>query len=343
MKKTRHIIIGTFSFLLLAYITAYPAITLKLRDLIFIDGFRDNQVLGYGLVVGLQGTGDTKSVITESSLKNLLKNLGLNSDETLASKNTAAVLLTAKLPPFARIGDRVDVTVSSIGNAKSLEGGILVQSPLKGADDNTYIVAQGQLSVPSSKENKKGVKTVACITNGGLVERNIEPDFIKKDTVNLVLKDWDFSAANQIIESVKKMYPASNPAIEKGGKIKVTIPDGVRITEFISKIEEIDINPVYRSKIVINERDGTIVMGGDVKISEVMISREGLTVKIEGSATSGIGGEQKKGNALHMKETATIKDLVDTLNFAGASTKDTISILKALKDAGSIRSELIIK
>ncbi|HQO03104.1 MAG TPA: flagellar basal body P-ring protein FlgI [Spirochaetota bacterium] len=343
MNSIKNKIIVSMSILLLAYITAYPAVTLKLRDLIFIDGFRDNQVLGYGLVVGLQGTGDTKSFITESSLKNLLKNLGLNSDETLASKNIAAVLLTAKLPPFARIGDRIEVTVSSIGNAKSLEGGILVQSPLKGADDNIYIVAQGQLSISSGKDNKKGVSTVARIINGGLVERNIEPDFIKKDTVNLVLKDWDFSAANQIIDSIKKMYPASNPEIEKGGKIKVTIPANIRITEFISKIEEIDINPVYRSKIVINERDGTIVMGGDVKISEVMVSREGLTVKIEGSGTSGIGSEQKKGNALHMKETATIKDLVDTLNFAGASTKDTISILKALKDSGAIRSELIIK
>ncbi len=344
MKRTAKQLALALLLVLISGVTSRTAVTVKVRDLVYIDGFRENQVLGFGIVVGLPGTGDTKSVLTDSSLKNVLKNLGLNSDDAMPSKNTAAVLLTAKLPPFARIGDRVEIMVSSVGNAKSLEGGILVQSPLRAADDKIYIVAQGPLTMSKAGKNSSGVKTVATVVNGGLVERNIEPDFITENTVNIVLREWDFSVANQIITAVKDLYPQSNPEIARGGKIKLAIPRDVLLTEFISKIEDIDVTPLYRSRVVINERDGTIVTGGDVKISEAMVSREGLVIQIKSKAGSETdSGESKKGSAVHMKDTATIKDLVDTLNFAGASTRDTISILRALKDSGALHAELVIK
>ena len=242
-------------------------VTVKLRDMVFIDGFKENQVLGFGLVVGLQGSGDSKSLLTQSSLKNLLKNLGLESSEEIKTKNIAAVLLTAKLPPFARVGDRVDVSVSSIGDAKSLEGGVLVQSPLKGADSRIYVVAQGPLSLNLStvKGAGKGIKTVAQIAGGGIVERGVEPEFISKNTLSLVLKHWDFSVASQIMKAVAEKYPEAKPAVQMSGKILVNLPKDVPLADFIAGIEALEITPVYEARVVVNEKDGTIVMGGEVK------------------------------------------------------------------------------
>ncbi|MCX7678950.1 MAG: flagellar basal body P-ring protein FlgI [Spirochaetes bacterium] len=281
----------------------------------------------------------TKSELTASSLANLLKNLGLDVEEMYRTKNVAAVLITANLPPFARPGDRIDVMVSSIHNAKSLEGGVLVQSPLKGADNQIYAVAQGPLSVIGMEKGGKAIKTVARIVGGAIVERSVEPDVLEKDHVQLVLKEWDFMVAHQIISAVKELYPKSEPTIEKEGKIRLKIPENVVFSEFISKIFEIEVNPSSAAKIVINERDGTIVLGGEIKISESFVSREGISVKIEGKGTL----LQKSGSAARIPETTSVKDLVDTLNQIGASTKDIISIIKALKDAGAIHAELIIK
>ncbi len=319
---------------------AESEISVKIRDLVSIDGIRENQILGYGLVVGLAGTGDTKSELTASSLSNLLKNLGLDAEETYRTKNVAAVLITATLPPFARPGDRIDVTVSSINNAKSLEGGVLVQSPLKGADNQIYAVAQGPLSLSKIEKGGGAVKTVARVIGGALIERSVESEFIDKGNIQLVLKDWDFSVANNILTSIKELYPASDPVIVKEGKIRLKVPENVPVSEFISKIFEIEVTPSYSAKIVINERDATIVMGGEIKISEAFVSREGISVKIEGKTAS---MTQKSGSSARIPETASVKDLVDTLNHIGASTKDTIAIIKALKDAGAIHAELIIK
>lgn len=326
--------------LFLPFNRAESEISVKVRDLVSIDGIRENQVLGYGLVVGLAGTGDTKSELTASSLANLLKNLGLDAEELYRSKNVAAVLITATLPPFARAGDRIDVTVSSINNAKSLEGGVLVQSPLKGADNQIYAVAQGPLSLAKSDKVSQTVKTVARVVGGALIERPVESEFIDKGNIQLVLKNWDFSVANQIASSIKELYPTSEAAVEKEGKIRLKIPENVQVSEFISKIFEIEVTPSYSAKIVINERDATIVMGGEIKISEAFVSREGISVKIEGKSS---GFTSKAGSAARIPETASVKDLVDTLNGIGASTKDTIAIIKALKDAGAIHAELIIK
>lgn len=308
-------------------------VSVKLKDISFIDGLKPNQVYGFGLVVGLQGTGDSRSMITRSSLKNTLKSLGLEGDDA-NSKNTAAVLLTAQLPPFVRIGDRIDITVSSIGDAKSLEGGILIQSTLKGGDNITYAVVQGPLAIQGGDGKVRGVKTVAVVTGGGVIEKEIIPDIVKNNAIFLVLSNWDYSAADSIIKSLEKQFPESKP--ESGdGKIKINLPKDVKLHEFISAIQNIEITPAYNARVVVNERTGTIVTGGNVKISEAIVSKEGVTVEIAKS--------DKRGSVAHLKESGTVKDLMDVLNLIGLSTRDIISILKALKDAGALHAELIIK
>ena len=313
----------------------FSDITVKLRDIAFIDGLKENQVLGFGLVVGLQGTGDSKSVLIQSSLKNLLKNLGFAEDENFKSKNIAAVLLTAKLPPFVRVGDRLDITASSIGDAKSLEGGILIQSPLRGADGKVYVAAQGPLSFDSPRKGGKSVKTVAGVIDGGIVEREIVPDIVVNNNISLILRSWDFSVINRIVKAIAEKYPASKPTISKGGKIRIGMPKGINIAEFVSDIENIEITPAFEARVVVNEGDGTIVMGKDVKISEAVISRDGMTINVK-EIDSG-------GNVAVLNEASTVKDLVDSLNYIGASTHDIISILKALKEAGALHAKLIIK
>jgi flagellar P-ring protein precursor FlgI len=311
------------------------AVTVKVKDISFIDGLKENQIFGYGLVVGLQGTGDTRrSPLARASLKNLLKNLGMEGEE-MTTANTAAVLLTARLPAFVRIGDRIDVTVSSIGDAKSLEGGILVQSPLRGADNVIYAAAQGPLSVPRIAGNRRQVLTVARISGGALVERDIGADIVTDNNINIVLKEWDYSLANSIIKAVAGKYPDAKPEMTNTGKIRIHIPQGISLPEFVSSIENIEVTPAYKARVVINERDGTIVTGGDVKISEAMVSREGLTVVIKDT-----GG---KASASYLKDTATVKELVDSLNVIGASTSDIISILKALEASGALHSELDVR
>lgn len=310
-------------------------ISVKIRDIAYIDGIKENQVFGFGLVIGLQGSGDSKSSLVESSLKSLLKNIGIVEEGAYKSKNIAAVLLTAKLPAFSRVGDHVNVTVSSIGDAKSLEGGILIQSPLMGADGLTYIVAQGALSFPASKAGGRKIKTVATLINGGIIERSVEPDIVADNSISLVLKSWDYTTANNIIKSVSAKYTDANPEIIANGKIKIHISGNIGLAEYISTIENIEITPSYEARVVINEKDGTIVMGGDVKISEVVVSKEGMTVRIEKTG--------QNASAATFRESASVNDIVDSLNYIGASTQDIISILKAINDAGALHGNLIVK
>ena len=339
MKKASIIIAA----LILATAAAHAEVSVKVKDISYIDGLKENQVFGYGLVVGLPGTGDTrKSPLTKSSLKNLLKNLGMEGDD-ITSANTAAVLVTARFPAFVRVGDRVDVTVSSIGDAKSLEGGILVQSPLRGNDGAVYAVAQGTLSVPRVKNERRSVRTVAQIDGGAVVEREIQPEIVFHDKndkedesrIFIVLREWDYTVGNSIIKAVANKYPESKPAMAPGGKIQVTLLKNISIPEFISTIENIEVAPAYRARVVVNERDGTIVTGGEVKISAAMVSREGLTVEIKETG--------KKVSAAEMKDSATVKELVDSLNATGATTVDIISILKALEASGALHAELIVR
>ncbi len=327
----------------LAAVSVHAEVSVKIKDISFIDGLKENQVYGYGLVVGLQGTGDTKkSPLTKSSLKNLLKNLGMEGDD-ITSANTAAVLVTARLPAFVRVGDRIDVTVSSIGDAKSIEGGILIQSPLRGGDGAIYAVAQGTLSVPRIKNERRAVRTVAQIDGGAVVERQIYPEIVyrdkddqeDRDKIFIVLREWDYTVGDSIIKAVANKYPESKPVMASGGRIQVSLLKDISIPEFISTIENIEITPAYRARVVVNERDGTIVTGGEVKVSAAMVSREGLLVEIKETG--------KKVSASELKDSATVKELVDSLNATGATTSDIIALLKALEASGARHAELIVR
>lgn len=319
--------------LILFTLPLFGEVTVKIRDLTHLDGLKENQVFGFGLVVGLPGTGDSKSSLTRTSLKNFLKSLGMEADK-FVSKNSAAVLVTATLPPYVRVGDHIDVRVSSIGDAKSLAGGVLVQSPLKGADNRVYAVAQGSLQMNRPATGKE-ISTVAVISNGAVVERNITPDILfNKQNIQLVLKNPDYGVADRIIKAIEKKYKDIKPELTREGKIRVPIVKDVSLQEFISTIQELQVKAGNRARVVVNERNGTIVAGGDVRISQSLVSREGLMVQI---------GEQKKKAVSLIKDSSTVKELVDALNGIGASTRDIIAILKALKTAGSLHAELIVK
>ncbi|HPX91122.1 MAG: Flagellar P-ring protein precursor [Spirochaetes bacterium ADurb.Bin218] len=328
-----------FAFFIIMATTLEAEVPVKIKNLCFIDGYKINQVYGYGLVVGLQGTGDSKSSLTKNSLKNVLNSIGLQ-DENPSTKNTAAVIISAIVPPNLRIGEKVDVYVSSIGDAKSLAGGVLIQSPLRGADGNIYIVAQGKVAFPTGEDRRSGVKTSGIITGGGIAEREIKPDFLvrtadNKDAIQLVLKSWDYSTADKILKALKKKLKRSDVAIAENGRISVTVDTEIPLVEFISTIENIEVVPDAKAVVVINERDGTIVTGGNVTLSEAMVSKRGLTIQIEKS--------DKKVSSAYIKESSTVKDLVDALNAVGASTDDIISILKGLKDAGALHADLVIR
>jgi flagellar P-ring protein precursor FlgI len=268
-----------------------------------------------------------------------LKSIGITEDENYKSKNIAAVFLTGKLPSFARVGDRVDIAVSSIGDAKSLEGGVLVQSPLMGADGKIYVVSQGALSFSSPKGGKK-IRTAANVMNGGIVERALEPEIVANESILLVLRDWDFTVANNIMKGISGQFPDAKPEIVNNGKIKILVKKDASIAEFISTIENMEVAASTEARVVINEKDGTVVMGGDVKISDVVVSKDGMTIKVTGK--QGSSGTTEKASAATIKG-SSVKDIVDSLNYIGASTADVIAILKAIKEAGALHAQLIIK
>ncbi len=337
-------------FVLSLSVNLYGEVRVKVKNICSVDGYKYNQVYGYGLVVGLPGTGDSKTALTKDSIKNLLGTLGIRNEQPVI-RNIAAVLITAKLEPHTRKGDRVDVVVSSIGDAKSLEGGMLIQSSLKGADGKIYIVAQGRLESPEIRNGKSRGKgqTVLSINNGGIAERSVRPSFVfedkeKRPFIRLNLKKWDYSNADKIAKSINKLYGAK---MEKGrgafagreGKIIVPIVKGPPLSEFMSKILNIEIEPEIKARVVIDQVSGVIVSGGHVQVSESMVSRNGMTMEIEGAFDY---SERRKSSSL-MKDLTTVKDIVDTLNAIGAKTGDIIAILKALKEAGSLHAELIVR
>jgi flagellar P-ring protein precursor FlgI len=341
-------------FFLFAPFAVKAELSVKVRELTTVDGLKDNQIYGYGLVTGLAGTGDSRFTFSGTTLENFIGNLGMETGR-FKSKNIAAVLVTARLSPFVRTGDRIDVTVSSIGDAKSLDGGVLLQSPLLGADGNIYVTAQGVLELSDSTSSarprsggqlsggarKKSIKTSARISGGGIVERDLTPSIIFRDEnqdrewIFLVIDDWDYGVADRIIKAVANKYPASEPALSPSGKIQLTLLKDVPLQEFIDGIQQIEITPADKPRVVINEHDGTIVAGGSVQVSEALVSREGLIIEISGS--------REKMSASLLKESTTVKDLVDALNAVGAGTNDIIAIIKALKNAGAIHAELIIQ
>ncbi len=361
----RIIVIITIGSLFLFSISAF-SLEVNLRDLVQIEGIRGNQLYGLGLVVGLNGTGD-KMKITPQMLKNLIAKFNINPNVSIKTKNIATVMVTAELPPFVRPGDRIDVTVSSIGDAKSLQGGILLQTPLKGADGNVYVVAQGPVSVGGfafqtgggGAGAQKNFPTVGRVVNGGIVENNVKTDFIIGGKIKLLLKNPDFTTSAKIARVINEKFNSLLADAVSPGEVDVNIPLKYKRSpvEFISILENLKVEPQIKAKIVVNERTGTIVMGEDVKISKVAIAHGNISVTIQetplvsqppplsGGTTqtttqSTLNVKEKKAHFVVLPGEATVKDLVDALNAIGATPQDIISILQAIKEAGALHAEL---
>ena len=341
----------------------------RIKDIVDVEGVRKNQLVGYGMVVGLNGSGDTLRNIpfTKQSLEAMLERMGVNTreaDATINTKNVAAVMVTAELPAFAASGSRVDVTVSALGDAKSLLGGTLLVTPLMGADGQTYVVSQGTVQTgsvsaqgASGSSVVKGVPTAGRIASGGVVEREVNFDLEKLKIVRLTLRNPDFTTAARIADAVNEKFPGAaepeNPTI-----VALKPPSNEDVVSFLTSVEQLPVQVDAPAKVVVDEVNGVIVMGENVRVSTVAIAQGNLTISIQetpqvsqplplsqGQTTvtprSQIQVDEEKGKQLVvLKSGASLQTLVKGLNALGVSPRDMISILQAIKAAGALQADI---
>jgi len=341
----------------------------RIKDIADIKGVRKNQLVGYGLVLGLDGTGDGKdSEFTVLSLASMLEKMGVTvKADDVKVDNVAAVMVTADLPPFAKAGSRIDILVSSIGDASSLQGGTLLFTPLKGANGQVYAVAQGPVSTGgfsaggSGGNIRKNFPTVGRVAGGALIEREIGSDFFNKKKITLVLREPDFTTASRVAEAVNTVL-YDNPAVTRdSGTVDIRVPERYfgKIVSLVTLIEGLNIKPDLRAKVVINERTGTVVMGSNVRISTVAIAHGNLSIEIKDSqdtsqplpfsqgqtvVTTDTDISVREGNnrLMLVEGGASIGDVVRALNALGVSPRDLIAIFQAINAAGALQAELEI-
>lgn len=363
--------IFTIAFCLITLISTAMAAsnaTTRIKDVAKVQGVRSNQLVGYGLVMGLNGTGDSnKTYQTIQSLANMLKTFGVTvSASQIQAKNVAAVMVTAELPAFVKPGDKIDMTVSSMGDAKSLQGGMLLQTPLRAANGQVYAVGQGPVSTggfsasAGGSSQSKNFPTVGMTTNGAIVERDVPVQLVNNGTIALSLNQPDFTTANRVSNAIDSQFGGISTARDPG-TIVVAVPSQYmdNLVGFIAALEELYITPDQIAKIIINERTGTIVMGARVAIDEVAVAQGGLSVRItktqdvsqpgpfSGGVTAPVNNttvdvKEDKANVMVLPATANVGDVVNGLNAIGATPRDIISILQAMKAAGALHADLQI-
>ncbi len=320
----------------------------RIKDLAAIQGIRSNQLTGYGLVVGLNGTGDKSSVsFTTQSLKNMMNKMNIRDSGNPSVKNVASVMITTQIKPFARIGDRMDITVSSLGDAKSLKGGTLLLTPLKGVDGKVYALAQGavSLAIPAGVGNRDSHLQVARIVNGATVEREIPFRLDGKTTLTLSLFRPDFTTARRMADTINIALGQGIARLLDASALRLTIPENMRkerVAEFIADLETLSVIPDAPAKVVINERTGTVVIGSDVTISTVAVAHGDLSVTIEGAPPAGRSDAPKGDRVMMLDGNTTIGELVRGLNALGVKPRDLISILEGIKVAGALQAEIEI-
>ena len=342
----------------------------RVKDLANVEGVRQNQLIGYGLVVGLNGTGDTlnNSPFTKQSLQAMLERLGVNiRGQALRTGNVAAVMVTANLPAFSTQGTRIDITVSSLGDAKSLQGGMLLVTPLLGADGNVYAVGQGSVAIGGFQAEGeaakivRGVPTVGRIANGALIEREIEFNLNRQSQLRMALRNPDFTTAKRIAAAINDYIGVPTAESLDPGTVGITVPQQYKgnVIALLTEIEQLQVEPDLSAKIVIDERSGIIVMGRDVRVSMVAVAQGNLTVTIsenaqisqpgafapQGAQTARVArtriGVQEDGKKLALvKDGVSLQQLVDGLNALGIGPRDLIAILQAIKAAGAIQAEI---
>ncbi len=321
----------------------------RLKDIANIRGVRSNQLVGYGLVVGLKGTGDGKQEFTAKSFKRMLDKLGMKlTTEELESKNVAAVIVTANLPPFARAGNRIDVTVNSIGDASDLSGGTLLQTPLRAADQEVYAVAQGSLLLGASQAAAH--TTVGRIPDGAIIEKDMDAKFADRKMFRLTLHNPDFTSAARVAKTINLELGGKYAAALDAATIDIITPFSFqgRGVELLATIESLQVHPDSKAKVIINEKTGTVVIGTHVRVLPVAISHGDLTVKVGQSPVPiGRGPASQKADGdgervALIDGSANVGDLVKSLNRLGVHPKDLITILQNLKAAGALQGELEI-
>lgn len=310
----------------------------RLKDIASIRGVRENQLIGYGLVVGLKGTGDGKNEFMSKSMARMLDKLGVKLDnQDIQSKNVAAVLVTANLPAFAKAGNPMDITVSAIGDASSLQGGTLVQTPLRAANEQIYAVAQGTVLIGG--DGKDMHLTSGRLPNGAIIERDVQADFATRKMFRLNLHNPDFTTAARAALTINRELGGLYASAKDAATIDIITPFSYenRGVELLASIEAIDINPDNKARVVINEKTGTIIIGDRVRISKIAISHGNLSVKVGAE-----GKTAKEERVAVLDPGVSVGDLVQALNKLGVTPKDLITILQSVKAAGALHGELEI-
>lgn len=317
------------------------AFAARLKDIASIRGVRENQLIGYGLVIGLKGTGDSAAQFTGQSFARLINKMGVKIDqESLTSKNVAAVIITAKLPAFAKAGNPLDIKVSSIGDSTSLVGGTLLQTPLRAGNDEIFAVAQGSVSVLG--DGKEMHTTVGTIPNGAMIERDIQADFANRKMYRMTLHNPDFTTAARTMLTINKELSGQYATATDAGTLDIITPPNYenKGVELMATLEAIEIDPDQKARVVINEKTGTIVIGEKVKIAKVGISHGNLSLKIVDAQTKKVLPVDDKVTVLDSG--VNVGELVQALNKLGVAPKDLISILHSIKAAGALHAELEI-
>ena len=316
-----------------------PADAARIKDIAAIKGIRKNQLTGYGLVIGLDGTGDSANAsFTNQALANMMERMNIHVNENqLQVDNVAAVMVTANIPPFARIGDSIDIVVSSLGDAESIAGGTLLLTPLKGVDGKVYAIGQGSVTIGGGEE---GHQQVARIANGATVEREIPFRLDGKKKLVLSLYKPDFTTARRIADTINASVGEGVAETIDSSALQLNVPENMwkdGVAEFIADIETLSVIPDSIAKVVINERTGTVVIGDDVTISPVAVAHGNLSVVINQGQP-----DQQENRVMELQGNATIGELVNGLNSIGASPQDLVMILQSIKAAGALQAELEI-
>jgi flagellar P-ring protein precursor FlgI len=350
---------------------AQDSVRVLVRDVASVEGVRENSLIGYGLVAGLKNTGDSQQTIfTNQTLENELLRMGVHVTGGIRVNNVAAVFVTASLPPFARSGTHVDVNVSSVGDAKSLEGGLLLLTSLRAPDGQVYATAQGPVTIggfaAGGNGNSKQVNhpTVGRVPAGGIIERDAPNDLDRQPTQQLILADQDFSVAQEVAKAINSDFNAPVASVVDSGRIELATKNvpaqassSQNLPALLARIEMLPVTIHPRAKVVVNERTGTVVIGRNVKLGAVSILQGSLSVEISTEAAvsqplpfskgetarvdqTTVKAEESKARRVELKEGSSVDDLVSGLQAIGASTRDVISILQAIKAAGALPADL---
>lgn len=348
-----------------------PTRLARVKDISTIEGIRDNQLIGFGIVVGLRGTGDSsQTVFPAQTLLSTLERMGItvpqtgsNSAANMQVKNMAAVFVVATLPPFSHSGAKLDITVSSAGDARSLEGGLLLMTPLYGPDGQIYAEAQGALvlggytATSGGNTRQMNHPTTARIPGGALVEREVGIDLNALRTIRILLNDADFHTAEEMAVAINQLFSSPRARVVDSRLIEVATSTGEDHASLLDRIEEVEVQVYPRARVVVNERTGTVVIGGNVRLQPVSILHGGLSINVQSETKvsqpnalsngttqvvqqTAVQANDKPVNRIELKEGATVEDLVNELQLIGASARDVISILQAMKTAGALEADL---